>query len=328
MKTIYRKFWDDISSSSKRLRSKQANPIISKPKLISVLAVFLVVTAVNALPSANAASLTSSAKNISLPKRIISLSPAATEDLYAIGAGPQVIAVDQYSNYPTSGLPSLKLDGFNPNAEAIAADKPDLVIIQSTATGAQGVIAALTALKIKYYEEITPNTLNDAYKEISDLGNLTGHSTGANNLISFMKKRISNIISSVKLLKPITFYHELDNTLYSTTSSTFIGQVYKSFGLTNIADAAAKADDGGYPQLQAEYIVKANPDIIFLADGNGFDGHESFSTVSKRPGFSSLSAVKNNHVVVLPPDIPSRWGPRLVDFYAVIAKRIQEYQGQ
>ncbi len=276
--------------------------------------------------NANAASIKKTnpnqknASNI-LPKRIISLSPSATEDLFAIGAGQEVIAVDNYSNFPHN-VPSVKLESLNPNVEAIASKHPDLVVIQSTASGAKNVIAALNALKIKSYEEITPSNLDGAYQELTDLGNLTGHIDEANAAISYMKSRISNIVAGVKLKKTLTFYHELDNTGYSVTSQTFIGQVYKSFGLQNIADAAAKADDGGYPQLQSEYVIKANPDLIFLADGNGVDGNESYRTLMKRPGFAQISSLKNNHIVLLPADIPSRWGPRLVQFYSIIARRL------
>jgi iron complex transport system substrate-binding protein len=273
------------------------------------------------LSVANAATA-SKQSTASYPTKIISLSPTATEDLYAIGAGEQVIAVDNDSDYPNN-LPANKLDGFNPNAESIAARHPDLVVIQSSATGEAGVVAALTKLKIKTYVEVTPNDLNGAYQELIDLGNLTGHQVGATAAVSFMKQRIANILLSVKLKSPLTFYHELDNTGYSITSKTFIGQVYKAFGLVNIADAADNADSGGYPQLQSEYVVKANPDLIFLADGDGPDGHESYSTLKKRPGFNTITAIKKNQVTVLPLDIPSRWSVRLVNFYGLVAKKLQ-----
>jgi iron complex transport system substrate-binding protein len=183
-------------------------------------------------------------------------------------------------------------------------------------------VKQLAALHIKSYVEITPTDLAGAYKEMADLGALTQTSEGARTLITSMKSRITRIINSVKLVRPVTFYHELDNTYYSITSDTFIGKVYKDFGLTNIADAAAKADDGGYPQLQSEYIVKSNPTIIFLADGNVPDGNENYTSVKKRPGWSSLLGVKKNNVIALPTDIPSRWGPRLVNFYGFVAKSI------
>ena len=132
-----------------------------------------------------------------------------------------------------------------------------------------------------------------------------------------MKQEISSVLKSSKLKSPKSFFHELDNSLYSATSSTFIGKVYADFNLQNIADPAAKADDGGYPQLQSEYVIKSNPDLIYLSDG------EQIANVAARPGWSGIAAVSNKKIITLPSDIPSRWGPRIVDFYKFIAKSIK-----
>ena len=253
-----------------------------------------------------------------VPARIVSLSPSATEDLFAIGAGKQVVAVDDLSNYPKSA-PVTKLSAFNPNVEALANYKPDLVVIQSSATKADSVIKQLKSLKIRTYVEHTPNTLSEAYSEISQLGALTGKQKQAANLITAMKKSIAQSISQGRLQKSATFFHELDNTLYSATSNTFIGKVYADFNLTNIADAASTADDGGYPQLQNEYIIKSDPQFIFLSDG---EYGENSKTVSARPGWAYISAVSANKIIALPADIPSRWGPRLVNFYQFISTAI------
>ena len=254
----------------------------------------------------------------SIPKRIISLSPSATEILYAIGSGKQVIAVDDLSNYP-SEAPMTKLSAFNPNVEALLNYKPDLIILNADATKALEVKAALEKLKIKVFLESAPKTLREAYLEITALGRATGKISGAQSVVSGMKKKISAAIKAGKTSKKISFFHELDNTLYTATSDTFIGKVYKDFNLINIADPAATADSAGYPQLQSEYVIKANPKIVFLADAQY---GESLATLTQRPGWSGIAAVKNKNVVALPEDIPSRWGPRLVDFYQFIADTI------
>jgi iron complex transport system substrate-binding protein len=131
-----------------------------------------------------------------------------------------------------------------------------------------------------------------------------------------MAALIKSIINRTKRTVKITFFHELDNTLYSVTSDTFIGRVYKDFGLVNIADKAAGADSYGYPQLSAEYLLKTDPDVIFLADA---EYGESAATVKARAGWSGITAVAKKNVFALPNDIPSRWGPRLVDFYRYVA---------
>ncbi len=253
-----------------------------------------------------------------IPKRIISLSPSATETLFAIGAGKQVIAVDDLSNYP-SNAPITKLSAFSPNVEALLNYKPDLIILNADATKALEVKAALEKLKIAVFLEKAPDNLKQAYAEVTALGRATGNLSGAQSTISAMKSRITTAIKSAKKSKPITFFHELDNTLYSATSDSFIGKVYKDFNLKNIADPAASADSAGYPQLQSEYLIKANPRIIFLADAQY---GESITTLATRPGWNGIAAVKNKDVVALPEDIPSRWGPRLADFYEFIAKSI------
>ncbi len=252
--------------------------------------------------------------------KVISLSPSATEDLFAIGAGPQVIAVSSDSNFPASA-PSTSLDAFTPNVEAIAALKPDLVVINSGATKSISIRAGLEKLKISVYFESAPKDLAGVYKEILELGKLTGHTQGAYSVISAMRSKISKATASAKRVKGVTFFHELDNTLYSVTSSTFIGSVYKSFGFTNIADVAATTDSFGYPQLSSEYIVKSNPMYIFLSDAQY---GENVATVSKRAGWQSIQAVTKKRVVELPDDVPSRWGPRLADFYSFIASIVKK----
>jgi len=275
-------------------------------------ALFALAAVVAALPSIAHADTTAQ------PKKIISLSPSATEDLFAIGAGAQVVAVDDLSNFPTNA-PISKLSAYDPNVEAIAAYSPDLVIMNSTATKEADVATQLQSLGIKVYTEISPNSITQAYSEISDLGQATGHATEANALVSSMKKSIAAIIKNGRKTLPVSFFHEVDNTNYSATSKTFVGRVYADFNLKNIADSAKLADASGYPQLQNEYIIKANPHIIFLSDAQY---GESSKTVAKRVGWSHISAVAKNHVIALPADIPSRWGPRLVDFYRFVAAAI------
>jgi len=250
-----------------------------------------------------------------VPTRIVSLSPSATEILWGIGAAKQVTAVDDNSNFPV-GVPTTTLSSFTPNVEAIAGYKPDLVILQANATKATAVQAALKKLGIPVFLEQTPTATAGAYTEIKQLGQLTGHTSQAAKLVSSMKKQIKAIVSMFAAPK-IRVFHELDSTLYSATSKTFIGAVYKDFGVTNIADAAAGADQSGYPQLTAEYLIKANPQVVVLADG---DWGESKATVSARAGWAAIDAVKNGKIYTIGSDISSRWGPRLVDLYRAVGQ--------
>ena len=253
------------------------------------------------------------------PLRIISLSPSATEILFAIKAGPQVLAVDDNSNYPND-IPKSELSSFTPNVEAIAAMKPDLVILQVNANNALNVRDSLEILKIPVFVEPAARNLSDTYREIRLLGQAVDKNRAAENLVRDMKKRIAKTISDSKAKKRVTFFHELDNTLYTATSKTFIGRVYKDFGLINVADAAMGADKSGYPQLSAEYLIHSNPQLIFLANAQYGETKES---VKSRPGWQAISAVKNGRIIELPADLPSRWGPRVADFYEFVARSLK-----
>jgi iron complex transport system substrate-binding protein len=260
----------------------------------------------------------SSAASASKPHvyhRIVSLSPTITEDLFKIGAGKQVVAVDQDSNYPARA-PHTSLSGYTPNVEAIAGYHPDLVVISYNPKGFAG---QLRQLGIKVLMFPAAGELEDAYNEIYALGRLTGHETGAASVVRWMERRIARIVASVPpLRRHLRVYHELDQTYYSATSNTFIGSIYKLFGFTNIADGPGQGAHTQYPQLSEEYIVAANPQIIVLADTKCCS--QTAATVAERPGWSGIAAVSRHRVVGVNDDIASRWGPRIVEFAAEVAK--------
>jgi len=248
------------------------------------------------------------------PDAIISLSATATEILFAIDAGAQVIAVDDQSNFPAEA-PISDLSGYTPNLESIVALSPDLVVV---GYDADGIVAALTAAGIPVLVQSAAVTLDDTYLQISELGTATGQITQAGELNAKMKSEIDAAIAQIPAeAAGLTYFHELDDTLYSVTSATFIGSIYALAGLTNIADTAADAASG-YPQLSPEFIVAADPAIIILADTKCCG--QSAETVAQRPGFAGLSAVTAGNVIELDDDIASRWGPRTVDFVKAIVE--------
>jgi len=252
------------------------------------------------------------------PEKIVSLSPTATEMLFAVGAGKQVTAVDDQSNYPADA-PKTNLSGFKPNAEAIAAKQPDLVVI---ANDTDKIKDQLTALKIPVYQAAAAVTLDDTYKQLTDVGALTGHRTEAADAVKRIKDDIAKLVADAPkhTTKP-TYYYELDPTFYSVTSKTFIGSLFAMFGLENVADKAdADGSKGGYPQLSGEALIASDPDLIFLADSKCCQ--QSLDTVKARPGFAGVTAVKTGQVVALDDDIASRWGPRVVDLVHAIATAV------
>lgn len=248
------------------------------------------------------------------PERIVSLSPTATETLFAIGAGEQVVAVDDQSDYPAAA-PTSDLSGLDPSIEAIAALDADLVVVMFDAGGE--TVAALEAVGISTLVHGAAIDLADAYAQIEQLGAATGNVAGAAELVASMQQDIQRIVSETDA-GGATYYHELDPLLYSVTSGTFIGALYEMLGMTNIADAA---DDGtGYPQLSAEYVVAEDPDFIFLADTKCCE--QSSESIAARPGWDTLQAVSSGDVVELDDDVASRWGPRVVGMLEEISAAV------
>lgn len=259
----------------------------------------------------------------SQPQAIVSLSPTATEMLFAVGAGSQVIAVDEYSYYPDDA-PVTDLSGFTPNLEAIVSYSPDLVIVSDDI---DGIVSALGGVGIPTLVLPGVATVEEVYGQISIVGAATGNSAQADELASEMKSEIDSLVAGIDVPEEsLTYYHELGSdgggSFYSVTSSTFIGEVFGAFGLENIADPA-DADGFGYPVLSVEFILDADPDLIFYTGCCG-DTPES---IAARPGWESITAVRNAAMYELDDDLASRWGPRLVEFFRLVATALGESVG-
>jgi iron complex transport system substrate-binding protein len=219
------------------------------------------------------------------PKRIVSLSPGATEIIYAIGAQQSLAAVDKQANFPEAAAQfPAKVDAFEPNVEAITALNPDLVIV---AGDTSGLIAKLDSLNIPVlYQDINEDirTIDDVMGQIRVLGQITGNDQNALALISSLGERVSRIKEAMQGLPSQSapnVYHELDSTYFSASDDTVVGDVYRILKMKNIA-----GDGGGveYPQLTQEAILAANPRIIVLAD-EAFG--VSIDSVKARPGARS-----------------------------------------
>ena len=253
-----------------------------------------------------------SSTRAAFPTRIVSLSPTITEDLFAVGAGKQVVAVDEDSDYPKAA-PRTKLSGLNINYESLASYRPDLVIVSYDG----GAIAQMRKLGLNVLLEPAVDTVAQAYQQIREIGTVTGHRAQAARVVRGMERKLTRLIRSVpKSHRHLRVFHELEPDYYSATSATFIGRIYRLFGFKNIADAA-DTTHSGYPQLSAEYILASNPQLVVLADT--VCCKQSAATVASRPGWSQVDAVKHHRVVAVNDSVASRWGPRLVDFAAAIA---------
>lgn len=257
------------------------------------------------------------------PERIVSLSPTTTEMLYAVGAGDQVVAVEENSDFPV-GVPVTDLSGFDPNLEAIIGYEPDLVVLTDDTND---VLAGLERVGVPALHTPAAETLEDVYAQIEQVGAATGHADGAAELVDDLRAEIDGLVARVPdEAAGATYYHELDAQLFTVTSDTFVGEVYALAGLENVADPAdADGQAAGYPQLSAEFLVDADPDLVFLADTECCG--ESAETFAARPGFATMTAVEQGHVFPLDDDVASRWGPRVVDFLEAIVEATEQFSG-
>jgi iron complex transport system substrate-binding protein len=252
------------------------------------------------------------------PTRILSLSATATQMLYAIGAGPQVVGVDVYSTDPPDA-PRTKFTGSETSAEDYVSEHPDLVLLAFDTGGK--LVAQLSTLHIPTLLLPPAKAIDDSYSQFRQLGLATGHFAEAVKEANTVAQQLDSVARSVgNRAKGLTYYHEVDNTLYTATSKTFIGALYGRLGMVNVADAA-DSSGSGYPQLSAEYLVRQDPDFVFL--GDTVCCHETAATFGGRPGFSQLKAVRLGHVVLVSDPIASEWGPRVVDFLKVVAAAVE-----
>jgi len=252
------------------------------------------------------------------PVRIVSLSPTATESLFAVGAGDQVAAADDQSDYPEQA-PVTDLSGYQPNLEAIIGYRPDLVVVSDDSP--TDVSEGLEAAGVPVLAEPSAATFEEAYDQILDIGAATGHVEQAQDVVDGMRADIEELVASVPDGPELSVFHELGPDLFTASSDTFIGQVYAELGLVNVADAAAQAAGTEYPQLSAEYLISADPDLVILADGECCG--VTPEVAAARPGWDVISAVRSGAVVVVDEDIASRWGPRIPLFVEAVVEAIR-----
>ena len=245
------------------------------------------------------------------PKRIISLSPSITEILFEIGSGNQVIAVDNFSNYPNE-TPISDISAYDPNVEAISLLNPDLVILSYNI---KNLKAALKKIGIETIYLPAPLNFEDILDQIDYLGLQTGNEDKAKKLISKMKNRMKTLQKLRENEKATKIYHEIDPNYYSPSKFSFIGDIYQKLNYKNVADKA-DISNLGYPKLSPELIISENPDLIVLP---GKD-NKYVEKVKLRPGWGYIEAVKKNNFLLTNNDIASRWGPRILNFASILVE--------
>ena len=253
-------------------------------------------------------------------QRIVSLAPSNTEILYAIGAGAQVVGVDDFTNYPAEAtkLPKVGGNSGSYNQETIVNLKPDLVLAAEINTADQ--VKTLENLGLTVYYLANPKDLDGMYQNLQIVAQLTGRSQEADTLISSLQTRVSAVTSKLANVtsKPTVFY-ELDatdvNAPYTTGPGTFMDLLITMAGGKNIGSELSSQ----WAQISIEQLVVANPDMIILGDSAYGVTKEA---VAARAGWNTLAAVKDGKVFPFNDDLVSRPGPRLVDGLEALAKLV------
>ncbi len=245
-----------------------------------------------------------------VPERIISVSPACTEILFALGLGDKVVGVTQYCDYPEEAKSKTKIGTFTtPNLEAIVASNPDLVLV--TGGVQRELISRMEEMGLTLYAVNAP-TFQRAVEDIRKIGEITGTSPRAEEIARDMESRAEQIKSRVKQRResgepaPRVFYEIFyENNVWTAGSGSIISNLIMLAGGINIADV----EPNDYYEFSVERLISENPNVYFVGSGSMSNPGD----ITKRPGWDRMDAVKNGKVYVINEDLVYRTGPRLIE---------------
>lgn len=240
----------------------------------------------------------------SIPQRIVSLSPASTEILFAVGAENQIVAVSDFSDYPPQAQNLPKVGGFDGKTlslEKILSFNPDFVYLTNVMHN--HLIPHFESLNIDYYLS-DANSFEQVKNEILQIAKITGHTSTGENLVKEIESAINKINSQNQLLQKPTVYWEVWNSPFmSAGNSSFINDLIKTAGGINIFQEIAQA----YPTVSEETIVAKNPQIIIIPQNSGI----TVDSVKNRKGWSQIDAVKNDKIFIVDDNLLTRSGARI-----------------
>lgn len=248
------------------------------------------------------------------PERLISIGPSITAFLFALGAGPRVVGVDDFSDEPAEAATREHVGGIKVNFEKVVALKPDLVL---SVKFSDGTIEKLQSASLNVLV-VDPQTVSDVAKTATLLGKAVGADGEA------LGRSIQQRVDAVKTKAATAttrprVYHEIDASdpakIFTVGPGSYINDLIDIAGGTNVAARAPSA----YPQLSAEEILRSDPEIIVLAA----DAYASKpADVISRQGWSIIAAVKNNRIFTIDPNLINRPGPRVGEAAETYAKLV------
>lgn len=267
--------------------------------------------------------------SVELPRkaaRVVSLAPELTEILFAAGAGPAVVGVTTYCNYPAEALRLPKVGAFSAKTislESILALKPDLVVGNLAAHGRLALDIERAGLR---FAALPTRDFEAVYGSILLAGRVAGDEARAASLVSMMRARVEAVRASASKTprdrRPVVFWETWDEPLMSAGPDTFVGQIIEAAGGVNcFADAGSD-----WPVVSLESLLARDPDWILSAASHG--KALSAERLAARPGWSTLRAVRSGHVAFLDGDVVSRAGPRFVDALEAVAAILRQGGGR
>ena len=256
-----------------------------------------------------------------IPQRIISLAPSNTEILFALGLGPKVVAVDDFSDYPSEAKTLPKIGGTSGkyNFEQIVALKPDLVLAAEITS--PETIQKLQDLKLTVAViSVTKTSFDSILNDITLVGQMTGQVEQAKGLTRAMQQKIDAIQARVATAKTQPrVYWELDASdpakPFTVGPGNFVNDLITLAGGVNVFGTASQP----YPQISIEQVVAANPQVIILSDAAY---GVTVDSVLKRSGWENIDAVRNKQVYPIDSNLTNRPGPRIVDGFEAVAQLI------
>ena len=275
-------------------------------KYLSVFFVLLFVSALYAKKPKTAES--------TYPKSIVALSPSAAEILFTIGAGDQVSAVSEFTDYPAEAKSKPVVGGFDGKTlsiETIMSYKPDLVYL--TEGMHNFLISTLESNGIAYYIS-KGESIASVENEILEVGKITGHEKEAKKVVDDMQKKLDKVAK--KAGSPVKVYYEVWNAPYMSVGSTsFIDDVIAKAGGENIFHELSDA----YPMVSEEAIISREPAVILVPSSTGL----AASAVGLRNGWADIPAVKNARVYVVDDNVYTRPGPRIADVVVELSELLK-----
>jgi iron complex transport system substrate-binding protein len=246
------------------------------------------------------------------PQRIITLLPSLAETVCVLGACNRLVGTDNFANWPDEVKKLPKLGGLDDTSlEALVRLKPDLVL----AARSTRLIARLESLGVKVLA-LEPQNQADVKRVLHTVAQAlqmpqpeAAADTVWQQALHGMQQAKGSLPAKAK---GTSVYFEASTGGYAAGEASFIGEVMLHMGLRNVVPSSM----GAFPQLNPEFVVRANPDLILLAEPTAIDLH-------KRPGWSAMQAVKHQRVCAFTPaqgDVLVRPGPRLGEAANIIAQ--------